>query len=43
MVIYFSVVDVLFQMESSGGEEPENMSTESGLDLHPGGTKARAS
>lgn len=35
-------VDVLFQIESGGGEEPEKMSTDTGLELHPGGTETQA-
>lgn len=45
MLLFFChcAVDVLFQMESGGGEEPEKMSTDTGLELHPGGTETRAS
>lgn len=32
-------LDVFFQMEYTGVEEPENMSTEMGLELHPGVTE----
>lgn len=32
-------VDVLFQMGRDGGEEAEKMSTDTGLELHPGVTK----
>lgn len=32
-------LDVFFQMEYTGVEEPENMNTDLGLELHPGGTE----
>lgn len=32
-------LDVFFQMEYTGVEEPENMGTEMGLELHQGGTE----